>query len=69
MEKQVNIEIKEILIKLARLQADIDYIKQHMRDEDLFLTEEEESLLKESYENEKSGKLTSSKKMREELGI
>jgi hypothetical protein len=60
---------KEILIKLAKLQADVDYLRRHIKDEDIFLSEEEEKLLEESYENEKNGKLISSKKLREELKI
>jgi hypothetical protein len=60
---------KEILIKLAKLQSDVDYLREHVKDEDTFLNEEEENLLEESYENEKNGKLVSSKKLREELKI
>lgn len=69
MEIESRESNKEILIRLARLQADVDYLKSHVKDEDIFLDEEEEKLLKESYENEKNGKLISSKKLREELGI
>ena len=68
METKTN-EIKEVLFRLAKLQADIDYVKSHIKDEDIFLTEEEEQLLEKSYGNEKDGKLISSKKMREELRI
>jgi hypothetical protein len=60
---------KEILIKLAKLQSDVDYLREHVKDEDTFLNEEEENLLEESYENEKEGKLLSSEKARKELGI
>lgn len=70
METKTNpIEMKEVLLRLAKLQADIDYLKSRVKDEDIFLTNEEEELLKESYENEKAGKLVSSKKLREELKI
>jgi len=67
--KEVSQEMREILMKLARLQADIDYLKSHVKDEDIFLTAEEEELLKESYENEKNGKLISSAKLKKELGL
>ncbi len=69
METESKDASKEILIRLARLQSDIDYLKKHIKDEDIFLSEEEEILLQESYENEKDGKLLSSKEARKELGI
>lgn len=50
---------KEILIRLAKLQAEIEYIKQHMVDVDIILTEEERIMLDESIEHEKKGKLIS----------
>lgn len=69
MENKMYNEIHEILSKLAMLQADINYIKKHVKDEDIFLTEEEEQLLQESYENEKAGRLLSSEEARKELEI
>ncbi len=45
------------LVKLNKIQIDVNLIKENMHDEDSQLTEEEEKLLKESYENETSGKL------------
>ena len=64
MDTKVSNEIKEILLKLTKLQSDMDYVKGHIKDEDIFLTMEEEELLKKSHENEKAGKLVSSKQLR-----
>lgn len=66
METKIN-ETKEIMLKLARIESDMKYIKEHIKD--ISLTEEEEDLLKKSYKNEKSGKLISSKQLRADLGI
>jgi len=60
---------KEIIVRLARLQSDIDYLKRHVKDEDVFLSGDEEVLLEESYENEKEGNLLSSEDAKKELGI
>ena len=62
-------QMHEILSRLSEIQADVNYIKKHVKDEDIFLTEEEEELLQESYENEKAGRLLSSKEARKELEI
>ena len=40
-----------------------------MPDKEMFLTAGEKRLLKESYENEKSGRLISSKDLRKAVGI
>jgi len=66
MEQITN---KEILEKLDKLQIDVNIIKENIHEEDSQLTEEEEKLLEESYENETSGKLISSSNLKEELGI
>ncbi len=65
----INHEIKEILTRLAKLQTDVDYVKNHIKDEDLFLTTEEEGLLKESYEHEEKGVLLSASHLRKELKL
>lgn len=40
-----------------------------IKDKDRFLTEDERILLKQSYKNEKEGKLVSSKTIRKQLGL
>ncbi len=58
-----------ILKKLEKIEKEVEEIKNNMPDKDMFLTSEEEVLLKESYENEKKGKLISSEDLRKEIGI
>ncbi len=41
MDIKVSNEMREILLKLAKLQSDMDYLKSHLKDEDIFLTKEE----------------------------
>jgi len=67
--KELSPNAVEIIARLARLQADVDYLKRHVKDEDIFLSAEEEELLEESYENEKNRKLVSPNKLRKEFGI
>ena len=62
-------DAKEILAKLAKLQADMNYIKGNMPNKEMFLTVEEAKLLEESYNNEKEGKLISSKNLRKSLEL
>jgi len=62
-------DAKEILVKLAKLQADMNYIKGNMPNKEMFLDAEEKTLLEESYENEKKGLLVSAKEVRKQLGI
>ena len=69
METELRNATEEILRKLAKLQLDINYLKNHARDEDGFLTKEEGDLLDESYEDEKDGRLVSSKQVKEEFEI
>ena len=58
-----------ILEKLEKIEKEVGEIKENMPNKDMFLTSEEEVLLKESYENEKKGKLISSEDLRKEIGI
>lgn len=54
---------------LDTIKSELDYIKENMPNKDMFLTAEERKLLEESYINEKSGKLLSSKSLRRQLGL
>ncbi|MEK6800839.1 MAG: hypothetical protein AABY05_02810 [Nanoarchaeota archaeon] len=69
MEQVTKSDIKEVLIKLAKIQNDVEYLKKHVKNEDIFLSEEEEKLLQDSYKNEKEGKLISHSQLKKELGI
>jgi len=55
--------------RLDRIEKILKFIQENMVDVDTILTEEERKMLDESVENENAGKLTSSKKLRKELGI
>ena len=62
-------ETQQILKELREIKSEIQTIKEDMPNKDMFLTAEEEQLLAESYENEKSGGLISSEALRKKLGI
>jgi hypothetical protein len=69
MENLSKVNMEEILGKLNKIELDIEYLKKHVKDEDIFLSKEEEKLLEESYENEKNGKLKSHEDLEKELGL
>jgi hypothetical protein len=59
----------EILNELKQLRMDVNILKQNTLDSDTILTDEEEEILEESYENEKNGELISSEDLKKELEI
>jgi hypothetical protein len=65
----MNAEVQMILQELNLIKKELNDIKESMPDKEMFLTAEESLLLKKSYENERTGKLKSSKDLRKELGI
>jgi hypothetical protein len=65
----MNAEVQQIMQELNFIKKELNDIKESMPDKDMFLTAEESLLLKKSFENEKKGKLKSSKDLRKELGI
>lgn len=65
----MEVDIRPIMEELKGIRAELHEIKESMPDKDMFLTAEEDSLLEESYKNEKEGKLISSKDLKKELGI
>lgn len=68
METQINsVSLKEIMLKLVRLQQDVSLIKEQMPDKDMFLSHEEKQLLDESYDSERKGNLISAKEVRKQL--
>ena len=40
MEQVTKSDIKEVLLKLAKIQNDMEYLKKHVKNEDIFLSEE-----------------------------
>lgn len=68
METQINPQ--EIMAKLAKLQLEMNFIREQMEDlEDVTLTEEEKQLLDESLIHEKEGTLISADELKRELGV
>lgn len=55
--------------RLDRIEKTLKIIQENMVDVDVIITEEERRMLDKSVENEKAGKLVSSEKLRQELGI
>lgn len=55
--------------ELKLIKNELDFIKDNMVDKDMFLNAEEKQLLKESYENEKHGELTSQEELEKEFGL
>ena len=49
MEYQTQNLTKEVLVRLAKLQSDMEYIKEHMVDVDTILTDDERRLLDEIF--------------------
>ena len=69
MEYQTQNMNKEILVRLTKLQSDMEYIKEHIVDVDTILTIEEEEALEESLKELKEGKTISHKELKKELGL
>jgi hypothetical protein len=65
----MEVEIRRIMEDLDAIKSELRQIKETMPDKEMFLSSEEAQLLSESFENERNGKLLSSKELREELGI
>lgn len=59
----------EILKRIEALQEELDYLKNHIDDEDVILAEDEKELLRESLEHERGGKLLNSEALRSKLRI
>lgn len=59
---------QQVRAKLDYIQSELTYLKKHIDDPDVFLTPEEEILLRASYENEKKGELVSHAELKRILG-
>ncbi len=69
METITKIQAEEILKRLMKLQADMEYLKSNMVDLDCILTHEEENRLEESLEEFRQGKTISHEQLKKELGL
>lgn len=67
METEVKVNANEIISRLVRLQASIDYIREHI--EDVTLTEDDIQSLEEAEKEYKEGKTTSLEDLKKELEI
>lgn len=52
--EQVKIDAKEVMTKLARLQTDMDYVREHI--EDITLTEDDFEAIEEARKDLREGK-------------
>lgn len=59
----------KVLNELKAIKVELDYIKENMPNKEMFLTTEEKTLLTQSYENERAGKLVSSKDLKKQLEL
>ena len=67
MQEEIKINRKDIITRLARLQADMDYVKEHI--EDITLTEDDLISLEEAEKEYREGKTISLENLKKELGI
>ena len=63
--EQTKIDAKEIVIRLARLQKEMDYVREHI--EDITLTEDDLEALEEAEKEHKEGKTISPEDLKKEL--
>ena len=52
--EQIKVDAREIMTKLARLQTDMDYVKEHI--EDITLTEDDLESIEEARKDLREGK-------------
>jgi len=65
MEQEIKVNVKKMMAKLSKLQADMDYVKEHI--EDTTLTDDDLKSIKESRKDLKEGKTTSLEDLKKEL--
>jgi len=63
--KEVN--AKEIMARLARVQADMDYVREHI--EDITLTEDDTSSLEEARKDVAAGRIKTLSQVKKELRL
>ena len=67
MQEEIKMDKKEIMIKLTRLQSDMDYVREHI--DDITLTEDDLKSIEEAERDYKEGRTTSLEKLKKELEI
>lgn len=67
MDQEIKVNAREIMAKLAKLQADMSYVKEHI--EDITLTEDDIKSLQEAEAEYKEGKTISLEDLKKELDI
>lgn len=65
MEQEVKVNAKEIITSLAKIQADVEYIKEYI--EDITLTKDDIEALEEAEKEYKEGKTISLESLKKEL--
>ncbi len=63
--EQIRVNAKEIITKLARIQADMEYVKEHI--EDITLTDDDLEAIREAENEYKEGKTISLENLKKEL--
>lgn len=66
-QQEFKVNAKEILTRLARLQADLDFVKEHI--EDITLTEDDLKSLEEAEKEHKAGRTTSLDDFKKEMRL
>ncbi len=64
--EQIKINPNEIMVKLARIQADMDFVREHI--EDITLTEDDLEAMREAEEEYKERKTISLEDLKKEIG-
>ena len=67
MAQEVKVNTKDIITRLARLQAYMNYIREHI--DDKTLTEDDIKSIEEAEKEHKEGKTTSLEKLKKELDL
>jgi len=62
------IKSKELISELKAIRADLEYIKEHMINSDMIMSDEEELLLETALENHRKGKTVSLEDFKRKLG-
>ncbi len=69
METITKYQAEEILKKLAKLQIDMEYLKNNMINSDCILTEDDLKAIEEAEKEYKEGRTISHEQLKKELGL
>jgi len=67
--KQKPVSMEQVFDELQSLKKDVSFIKKHMIDVDMILTEDDKQSLKEAEEEYAKGETTSLEDLKKELGM